>query len=345
MHHFRGSVNLLLAAKRSGVAGPTYDHLLQLITKQAVRHHDFPIANLSRTAGKLPCCHVETDTAQLCVSLRTDVPFCLPHDIRTSLALKTDLKSRTTTVASHVADICASIRQESLRTEPNFGQRSVLSDWCSSIVKSLDAREAELRDSLPYRSDIASVDSYPAWYQPISTHVGGPKTVHRYYGLRAASTWNTYRMARIKLYSGLIASGTSLNPLQSLVSDDEPQRSHPGRNSEHMTTNALGLIEDLCASVSYCLLHKSDGRPVATTFSDIYGARAYALISPLAVATECVQSIQKSNGYAAVGTLEWMQNVLIVMREKFGISEAWCWKDGHDEEARVQIERELHFDA
>lgn len=91
----------------------------------------------------------------------------------------------------------------------------------------------------------------------------------------------------------------------------------------------------------YSLAHRADGQLEVTSFEDIAGAKAYALILPLSIARSCCGKLPAS--LATSEKYGWTQHVLGVMQKRIGPSEAWCWRDGEEMSAKVDIERILSF--
>ena len=131
-------------------------------------------------------------------------------------------------------------------------------------------------------------------------------------------------MARMKLTSVALVAGLYQDPVQP-------------------TAKVLDLVEDLSASVYFCLSHRASGMTPIARLEDVAGAKAYALISPLGVAGQCVEMVAAHE--EASERMTWISHVLKVMQEKLGISEAWCWREGQNKIGKASVERELAFDS
>jgi hypothetical protein len=95
-------------------------------------------------------------------------------------------------------------------------------------------------------------------------------------------------MARIKLQAVALSYGL-FNATNSASNLDSGNNHSAAKQA--LATNALSLVEDLCASVFYCFAYQPHGSRTISSFEDVAGAKAYALISPLAVAAECLQQL------------------------------------------------------
>ena len=258
--------------------------------------------------------------------------------MRNNLASRQDMRSRTLALGACAADYCAYVRKGQLDVE-RWDQVDLSEHW-----KFLDAKfgelEADLQLALPYQTYTANAHSYPPWYQHVPAKSGGPSTVHSYECVDDVSIWNAERMARIKLQTtvlshGLVHATTSASKLDS--------NNYVSAAKEALVTNILRVVEEVCASVFYCFSYKPHGSHPVACFEDVAGAKAYALVSPLAVTAECLQQLPAPK--TAAKTVEWIAHVLDVMRERLGISEAWCWRDGDEEVAKSNIEHSLRFDG
>lgn len=256
--------------------------------------------------------------------------------MRHNLAERQDLRSRTLALGASTADYCSRLRRLQSRRQVE-DDPELVEQWRSLDIQ-FDALEADLHLALPYCTSSVDVQTYPQWYRPISSKPGGPLTTHSYRSEDDAAIWNAERMARMRLQSLALISEISHGIPAATRSDDdgmEPDSKHA------LSTDVQGLVEDLCASIFYCLSSKPHGSKATASFEDIAGGKAYALISPLAVASECLQTLPASDTVAE--TLEWITDVTAAMRHKLGISEAWCWESTNEDEARDNIERELNF--
>lgn len=270
-----------------------------------------------------PACYIETDQiscSQLCISLIAGLPFCLPPRMRKNFTAKTDLRSRTWSLAASTADICALMLKE--KALPRARRHTELRKQFELLNSAFDSLESELEISTPYHTQESRSGLYPRWYSVVSTRTGGPQNLHSYAAMQDAAVWNFERMARMKLQS--LALDLSLC-------------------ESSVAAKLSSLIEDLCASIYYILSYQPDGARPLTSFDDVAGSKAYSLISPIAIAIQCLESNQGLEN--ASDRLLWLKNVLSVFKERLGISDAWCWNDGDEVDARLRIERELSFDT
>lgn len=257
--------------------------------------------------------------------------------MRKNLATKIDLRSRNLTLAARTADFCARVQKCNPRM--NLQQRLELQGEFTSLDYASAQLESELTIVLPYHSQDSDADLYPKWYRIISEYPGAPHTTHQYAALQDVAIWNVERMARMKLQS--LALDYELRegctgPTTSGQHDKSSQ------SVEVCTSKLLNLVDDLCASVHYTLSHQADGLRPLSSFDDIAGFKAYLLVTPITVATQCLNSLQSSQ--TARRRLSWLNHILDLFRERLGISEAWCWKDGEEATAKAKFERELSLD-
>ncbi len=196
--------------------------------------------------------------------------------------------------------------------------------------------EVELHNSIPYCSRETDMYKLPKWYRLISAYPGGPQSAHSYRTEEHAAIWNTDRMARTKLYTTALQYG--LHQIQLLCTFTGPDLN---QTCQPLMSQVLSVVEETCASVFYVLSHRDDGLPQVSSFEDVTGAIAYALISPLTVAKECAGLVSDSS---VTGRLEWISHVIAVIQANLGVSEAWCWRGDDEAAARTRIEHELSFD-
>lgn len=309
VHHFRGSVNLLEAAADDGIDEAIYIKLSKLMKMQA-----------------------------LCFSLSAELPIPLPSRMRRNLNTKTDLRSRTLALAARTADFCARVRKRNPRL--NVDHRFEVRDEATVLTSAFHELECELEVALPYHSQDSHNDLYPKWYHPISTFLGGPEKIHLYAALKDVGTWNIQRMTYMRLQSLFLDYELCDYSLLSAT----PERQCEALDSAQMhTAKLLKLVEDLSASIYYTLSHQADGLQPLTSFDEIAGSKAYSLLTPITMAIQSLKSL--SSSVQASERLEWLTHVLNVFKEKFGISDAWCWRDGDEDKAKILIEQQLSFDG
>ena len=240
------------------------------------------------------------------------------------------------TPAVRAADCCAQLRR---LEHQNSGELPIeLHDQIETLQSTFDAVEIEMQESLSYSAESSDTYICPGWYRPIMNYRGSPLSVHFYSSVNDVAIWNTYRMARMKLHSTVFDQ-----QLHEPITTSALKRTGMSR---HETLQALimkisTLIEDVCASVFYSFSHREDGLQPISSFEDIAGAKAYALITPLTIARDCLARAELTD--ASPARLDWINRVLKVMEERLGVSEAWCWEDGDEMAAKLEIERQLSF--
>ena len=253
--------------------------------------------------------------------------------MRKDLASRHDLRSRIVCLAARAADCCAQVRAQDDNVE--LQQRLELHERLTLLHCAFERIQSELSTVAPYiRRNLNQIIDLE-WYRPISSYPGGPSKIHSYNNIDDAALWNTHRMAWIRLECAAVHHQVFPNapdlPLPSM-------RAKHSRSVGELNAKMTGLVEDLCASVFYCLTYRAEGSREISCFEDIAGAKAYTLISPLAIAKECLDQQRVSTEQS-----KWISNVLAVMEEKLGVAEAWCWEEGNEMAARIEIERQLSF--
>ena len=240
-------------------------------------------------------------------------------------------------MGASVADFCA--QNGELASDLDIQSRSeVFKNW-KSLESNINQLESDLRSALPPHKSHVDARTYPRWYQDVAIKPGGPINVYSYQCEDAATIWNTARMARMKLLSATLRS----NLLERTTCATKDNRDHYEQVSEAtLAAHVVELVEELCASVFYCLSCKQNGFREISSFEDVAGAKAYALISPLAVAAECLRRLPDQ--IRPAGRVEWIEHVIGVMGDRLGISESWCWREGNEVAAWIEIERTLRFD-
>jgi hypothetical protein len=240
-------------------------------------------------------------------------------------------------MGASVADFCA--QNGEIRHDLEIHSGSDIFQRWKSLDSQFDHLESDLRSALPYHKSPVDTHTYPRWYHDIAVKPDGPINVYSYQCESAATIWNTARMARMTLLSATLNSKLLRRTACATTFDGE-QDDH--FNETALAAHIVELTEDLCASIFYYLSRKHEGAGEISSFKDVAGAKAYALISPLAVAAECLRRLP--DRARPVGRVEWIANVLQVMRDRLGISESWCWRDGDEVSAWIEIERTLRFD-
>lgn len=259
--------------------------------------------------------------------------------MRTELASRFDLKSRVLALAAQAGDLCALARAEMQSVSLQQGNET--HDQLDLLRHTFEQLGHELRASFPYRSASSDLFAYPIWYRPVSTLAGGPREVHQYLSAEDVATWNTYRMAFLRLQTTIAKAGLQESGIALPLSSGEYRGDNKGLHIA--TAESLALSDATCASIFYSLSSRGDGQPEIQSLEDVPGAKAYALITPLAVTLRCFDELPPSPMASKVRT--WIKNVLDIMEQRLGVSEAWCWRDEDESIAKLEIERILSFEG
>lgn len=235
-------------------------------------------------------------------------------------------------LGSQAADLCAAMRKSQFGScvEPrcNLYERYVRLD------SAFDRLESDFCIALPFENEPVTAKTYPTWYQLISQHSGGPSTIHTYDQVEHAAIWNAARMARTKLES----------VARDFIASSQSRLDSARSNADNMMIRAAQVVrcvEDLCASIFFCISHRLDGQQTIASLQDIPGAKAYALVVPLTIARESLGRLPADDGI--LHRRLWITNLMKTIEERLGISEAWCWGDDEGDDARERVEKALYF--
>lgn len=156
--------------------------------------------------------------------------------------------------------------------------------------------------------------SQPEWILPLLEGSWRPQTVHIYPSLLSETKWRTYWTSRLVLNQAILQS------IQLLESTGVPSGALPVNRRETEFT-ILSLIDRICETCLSSFTMPLQSKPKPETVEDYCSARGYVLLSPLPVASFCLQQAPIS-GLDLSGRIEWVQKALSLLESKVGFAKA-----------------------